>query len=723
MKEKQNKNSFIKDVLSLFIIIFSLVTLLSLLSFNKNESPLFVSSPGKITNWGGIAGVYWASILKLIFGKASFGIPIIIFTIGWGILLRKNSSYIYFKLIGLVLFIISLSVVLTKATILSKGELIESGGITGFYLKIFLLKYLGKAGTVSLLLGLFLISIMLIFKLTLENVWRVFKNIWKIFPKIFTKKIKNKEENKIEKPPLIAKVTQYEEEKEEEKLPETQLPAPVSKVILLKQEEGEEITPVETKTDYIYPPFDYLKTSPPVDVNKLKTEVSKTVEKLEKTFEEFSIKAKVVNIQCGPVITRYELTLAPGIKLNKVVSLSDNIALSLAAQRVRIVAPIPGKNTIGVEVPNKIRSMVTLGDIITLPEFQKEYKPVEVALGKDIAGNPIKINIRDCPHLLIAGATGSGKSVCLNSIIMNLIYFNSPSELKFLLIDPKFVELKIYNGIPHLLYPVITNPREAISALKYLVYEMENRYKLLDKIGARDIIRYNQKVAELKEEEFKVLPYIILIIDEFADLMMMVSKQIEELIVRLAQKARAVGIHLILATQRPSVDVITGLIKANFPTRIAFQVASKVDSRTILDTIGAEKLLGKGDMLLSMGNRPGLVRIQGAYVSDEEIEHVIEFIIKNSLPPEHIDIYNIPVEAEESMELNFSNVGENDEDLYRKALEIIKVTKKASASYLQRRLKIGFNRAARLIDLMEKNGIIGPQIGNKPREVYLDKIS
>ena len=459
--------------------------------------------------------------------------------------------------------------------------------------------------------------------------------------------------------------------------------------------------------------------SPRIDEGLEQKYIYEKAAKLEETLKEFDVDAKVMNIHKGPVITSYELQPASGIKISKIVSLADNIALSLAAQRVRIVAPIPGKAAVGVEIPNVKRNIVALRNILETDQFQKNYELIEIALGKGISGNPVKINVKDCPHILIAGATGSGKSVLLNSIICGLLYNVKPDKLRIIIIDPKMVELKIYNGIPHLMTEVITNSKHAIIIFKYLVEEMKKRYELLDNIGARDIDKYNEKIARSKFKEYESMPYIVLIIDEFADLMMVTTRQIEELIVQLAQKSRAVGIHLIIATQRPSVDVITGLIKANFPTRIAFQVASKVDSRTILDMNGAETLLGKGDMLLSLGNKPGLQRIQGAFISEDEVEKIIQFIENNNFELDYLDINDLIQQVgKKDFEQDFED--EYDE-IYFKAKGVVRKTGKASASFLQRRLKIGFNRAARYIDMMEKEGIIGPPMGSKPREVYLDK--
>lgn len=462
--------------------------------------------------------------------------------------------------------------------------------------------------------------------------------------------------------------------------------------------------------EYIIP-TNYLTSSKPLDSESWKKEIHRNSVLLKNTLAEFGIEAEVVNVNRGPVITLYEMQIAPGIKVNRVVGLADDIAMALAAQRVRIVAPIPGKSAIGVEIPNLYRETVTLGDIVKSEEFRKYEGSLVVALGKDILGKPVMLDLKRQPHLLIAGTTGSGKSVCVNSIITSLIYNYEPNYLRFILVDPKMVELQLYNGLPHLLTPVIVDPQVAPMVLKWTMHEMERRYSLLSAMNTRDIERYNDKVKRLKDGT-EQLPYIVVIIDEMADLMMS-SKEVEGYITRIAQKSRAVGIHLVVATQRPSVDIITGLIKANFPARIAFQVAQKTDSRTIIDQNGAEKLLGRGDMLYQSPTSSFPMRIQGGYISEEETEKIATHLCRLGRPS-YIDIEESLLEDEDSKEID-----EASDELFQEALKIIEETKKASASYLQRRLSIGYNRAARIIEQMEDMGYIGPQIGSKPREVFI----
>ena len=435
---------------------------------------------------------------------------------------------------------------------------------------------------------------------------------------------------------------------------------------------------------------------------------------LKETLEEFKIQAEVTGIRKGPVITMFEILPAPGVKLSRIVGLQDNIALRLAASSVRIVAPIPGKHAVGIEVPNAKRNIVSFREIIE-GELQKSENKmgIPVVMGKDITGEAQTVDLVQMPHLLIAGATGSGKSVCVNSIILSILYQLHPADCRLMLIDPKIVELKLYNDIPHLLTPVITEPKKAFQALQYCIYEMERRYACLDSVGVRDIRSYNRRIKE-KNIAAEHMPYIVVVIDEFADLMTTTGKELESTVARLAAMSRAVGIHLVLATQRPSIDVITGLIKANIPSRIAFMVASKTDSRIIIDMVGAEKLLGKGDMLYAGVIDPFPIRMQGAFISEDEVEKVVEYI-KTLGEPDYIDDEIFFEEEEEDS--NMSLFSDGDDPLYEKALEIVCQQGKASASYIQRRLKIGFNRAARLVDEMELRGVVGPAQGSKPREL------
>ena len=459
-------------------------------------------------------------------------------------------------------------------------------------------------------------------------------------------------------------------------------------------------------------PYDLLTKYPGNEYWIVDDSTRKAAVALKNTFEEFNIAIEITGIRKGPVVTMFEVLPPPGIKLGKITALQDNIALRLAAQSVRIVAPIPGKQAVGIEVPNESRAIVGFRELIETQIPETEKMGIPIVLGKDVTGEPQTLDLCQTPHLLIAGATGSGKSVCVNSIILSILYNKSPEEVKLLLVDPKIVELKLYNGIGHLLTPVITEPKRALQGLQYCICEMERRYAMLDSMSVRDIKSYNKKIKREKIAA-EPLPYIVIIIDEFADLMSTTGKELEATVSRLCAMSRAVGIHLVLATQRPSTNVITGLIKANIPSRIAFMVASRVDSQIILDNIGAEKLLGKGDMLYVSTTKPFPARIQGTFVSDDEVEQVVE-CVKTFGEPDYIDD-EIFVDDEEYSQ---GTLFEDESDpLYDEALEIVLAEGKASASYIQRRLKIGYNRAARIVEEMEERGVVGPANGSKPREV------
>lgn len=468
--------------------------------------------------------------------------------------------------------------------------------------------------------------------------------------------------------------------------------------------------------DYQLPPSHLLNEIPQNDQTNEYALIQKNVKKLEETFQSFGVDAKVTKANLGPAVTKYEVQPAVGVKVSKIVNLSDDIALALAAKDIRIEAPIPGKSFIGIEVPNSEVSLVSFRDVIEGQVHNKE-KMLEVPLGRDISGNITMADLSKMPHLLVAGSTGSGKSVCINGIITSLLMKAKPNEVKLMMIDPKMVELNVYNGIPHLLTPVVTNPKKAAQALQKVVTEMERRYELFAASGMRNITGYNQYLQSHNDENgenYPILPFIVVIVDELADLMMVASNEVEDAIIRLAQMARAAGIHMILATQRPSVDVITGIIKANVPSRIAFAVSSGVDSRTIIDGSGAEKLLGRGDMLfLPMGeNKP--VRVQGAFISDEEVEHIVTFVTDQQ-GANYVEEM-MPTEETKTME------SEVQDDVYDDAVALIVEMQTASISLLQRRFRIGYNRAARLIDEMEMRGIVGPSEGSKPRKVNITRL-
>ncbi|WP_280769957.1 DNA translocase FtsK [Salipaludibacillus daqingensis] len=465
----------------------------------------------------------------------------------------------------------------------------------------------------------------------------------------------------------------------------------------------------QEKGNYSFPSL--LLLNEPVKTEKDdKLWLSEQTEKLNETFEYFHIRAEVVRVTKGPSVTRFEVQPEPGVKVSKIVNLTDDLKLSLSAKDIRIEAPIPGKNTIGVEVPNDVAEPVFLREILEHPSFNQAESPLTVAMGMGISGDPVLTDLQKMPHGLIAGSTGSGKSVCVNSILTSIVYKASPEEVRLLLIDPKMVELAPFNDVPHLAAPVITDPKEATEGLKWAVTEMERRYQSFANAGARDIARYNEKMERAEKPEEK-LPYLLIVVDELADLMMVSPQDVEDSICRIAQKARACGIHLLVATQRPSVDVITGLIKANIPTRVAFSVSSQADSRTILDAGGAERLLGRGDMLLLESGSSKPVRIQGTFVSDDEIDRVVDYV--KELP-------TLPFLFEKE-ELKEKIATEAEDDLFEEACEFVLQEQAASASLLQRRFRMGYNRAARLIDVMESRGIVSSSRGSKPRDVYLTK--
>lgn len=472
--------------------------------------------------------------------------------------------------------------------------------------------------------------------------------------------------------------------------------------------------------NYEYPPISILgKNSKKTTKTGAKALTEKATQ-LQRTLHSFGVSAKVENISVGPAITRYELKPAEGVRVSKIANLSDDIALNLAAESIRIEAPIPGKQAVGIEIPNKEKESVPLRDVIESDEFEDNKSKLTVALGKDVAGNIVLADIAKMPHVLIAGSTGSGKSVCINTIITSFIYNAKPSEVKLVMVDPKVVELSVYNGIPHLLIPVVTDPRKAAGALAWAVQEMDNRYNLFAEKGVRDLKGYNAAIERETEGTVGKLPQIVIIIDELADLMMVAAKEVEESICRLAQKARAAGMHLVIATQRPSVDVITGLIKANIPSRIAFAVSSQIDSRTILDQVGAEKLLGKGDMLFYPASASKPLRVQGAFVSDNEVEKIVDFVKSNGVASYNEDILEEIEKSNKSDGQIEKEAAEDDTDpLLMDAIDVVVEIGQASTSFIQRKFKVGYARAGRIIDQMEARGIISGYEGSKPRKVLI----
>ncbi|MCT4594672.1 MAG: DNA translocase FtsK [Anaeromicrobium sp.] len=618
------------------------------------------------------------------------------------------------------------------------------GGLIGNFIGYNSIKLLGVNGTYFLVISVIILSLISLLNLSLIDIFEflreilekgiiVLKNVVVSFVMVSDKPKKKREkkvrQNKRIEPKVEGiveeksmnekiKILDFTKEFEEEKIIDTNMKKKSNKIKETKGHVKDEEIEIKIDTDkneekeYIIPSVDLLEKKSKKNNQNDKKEILGKASILEQTLDNFGVEAKVVQVSKGPSITRYEIQPSPGVKVSKIVNLSDDIALNLAASNIRIEAPIPGKAAVGIEVPNDEVSMVTIREVIESEQFLSSTSKVSFVLGKDIAGNPIVTDLSKMPHMLIAGATGSGKSVCVNAIINSILYKAKPNEVKVLLIDPKVVELSTYNGIPHLLIPVVTDPNKASSALNWAVAEMTRRYKSFAENNVRDIGGYNKKMKELEDEIF---PQIVIIIDELADLMMVSPSQVEDSICRLAQMARAAGIHLIVATQRPSVDVITGVIKANIPSRIAFSVSSQADSRTILDMGGAEKLLGKGDMLFYPVGSAKPIRVQGAFISDSEVEKVVGFV-KNQSEENNYKEDIIDNFQKASMESN-----KEVDPVLKEAIELVVNSGQASISMLQRRFRIGYNRAARLIDELEERNIVGPHEGSKPRKVLMTK--
>jgi S-DNA-T family DNA segregation ATPase FtsK/SpoIIIE len=662
-----------EEIAGVLSVLGSIYLLLSLIShYIKDPVPFFrlTEPPEPVQNLGGTVGAYISGLLIIFLGLAAFIIPLLIIAFGIKRLLGKEGHKIY--LFGGILFVVSSSLLLSLFSLTFHIKISKYpdgiGGLIGKEIAHIANSLLSLPGAYIFSLSAFLCSIIL------------------LSPVSVTKLVIRKRRKTVEKSRVI-----------EEKMTEKQ------ETIALPQSE---IVPVRPRKigGYELPSLELLDLSDSTFIRPTKEELLENSTLIEKKLEDFDVEGKITHVHPGPVVTMFEFEPAPGVKINRVVSLADDLALALKAQSVR-VSPIAGKATLGLEVPNSQRETVSLRDILSSENFKKSNSRLTLGLGKDIFGKPIIADLLKMPHLLVAGATGSGKSVSINSMVISMLYKSTPSEVKMLMIDPKLLELSAYEEIPHLISPVITTPKEAVEALKKIVIEMERRYKVLAERAARNIENYNAQTG-IEEQ----MSYIVIFIDELADLMFSVAAEVEDSIARLAQMGRAAGIHLILATQRPSVDVITGIIKANFPTRISFQVSSKVDSRTILDTHGAEQLLGKGDMLLMFpGTR--IIRVHGALITAEEIKAVAEFI-KSQGKPDYSILEGIQETETEEDEM----VGERDE-LYLKAIEFAELIGEVSISSIQRRLKIGYNRAANIMELMEEDGLVGPPKGaGKPRE-------
>ncbi|MEG0772329.1 DNA translocase FtsK 4TM domain-containing protein [Clostridium sp.] len=750
--DTENKREKSFDFTGILLITVGVLILLSLFS------TLF-SDP---TSLSGTMGIFFNKFFTGMFGVGAYVLPVFFIFIGLNYIATDGRLKFNKRFYGIVLFLCT-TLLLMEITMLSefyvKGYLSDAivaqfdqesafhGGVISLLLTVPLFRLFGTGGTYVILFALYIISVTLINEITLKDLINDGKELFlkgkdkgkeknkkndkiKIGNELVVEEFKEENlakddysqisNNKIKIIDFMKSMEQSEEEhkeKEESVYEKRTIIAEDKKFNeIIKSQVEEEIQINSSSNDinyeYEHPSIELLSKNEALNMKKGdKKDLLNSANKLQETLLSFGVEAKVIQVTKGPSVTRYELQPNVGVKVSKIVNLADDIALNLASSGVRIEAPIPGKAAVGIEVPNKDLSPVFLREVIESDEFSKSNKNLAFSLGKDIGGNCIVSDLTKMPHLLIAGATGSGKSVCINTLLISLLYKYSPEDVKLLLIDPKVVELNIYNGIPHLLIPVVTEPKKAAGALNWAVNEMTRRYKVFADNNVRNIEGYNELANKGIIEE--KLPWIVMIIDELADLMMVCPNDIEDYIGRLAQMARAAGMHLVIATQRPSVDVITGVIKANIPSRISFAVSSQIDSRTILDSSGAEKLLGKGDMLFYPVGEAKPIRIQGAFVSEEEVERVVEFV-KNG-----VQELEYKKEIIDQIEVNASGKEDDVDDLLDEAIKVVLETDQASTSLLQRKLKIGYNRAARIIDQLEQQGVISGRNGSKPRQVLI----
>lgn len=688
----------------------------------------------------GVIGDFWVNALKPVFGWGLYGIPVVFILVSIMLFLSRSVVFGATKILGMIFLVVSVLSILHLSVPIDKLHEYASagmyGGYTGFVTNFLLLEILsiGYVGASIIFLAMFLVSLLLMFELSLREIFALF------VPKIRIEIAKEKQSKKI---------MGEDDVEEEEDAPEIQIhkaPIGLSKKgdIIYEGEEGEleddkkakkdkividddkvkevseqlskEEREAEAQEDYEweFPSLDLL-TGGDSSVHVDDEILMESADKIRKKLEQFGINVVMHEVNVGPTVIQFTLKPDESVKLSRIATLKNDMALALAAEKIRIEAPIPGKSLVGIEVPNKARAIVKLREILESKEFKDSKSKLTLPLGRDVAGKPMVGKLEDMPHLLVAGTTGSGKSVAVNSFLVSLLYQNSPRDLKLILIDPKGgVELGHYNGIPHLLTPVIRDAEKAAISLRWIVAEMNRRYGLLSEKRVRNITEYNELEAISK------MPKIVVVIDELAELMMVAGKEVEASICRVAQLARAVGIHLIIATQRPSVDVVTGLIKANIPSRIAFAVRSQIDSRTILDGMGAEDILGKGDMLYQPIGMNKPVRVQGVMITTEEVEKVTNRT-KLAVEPEYDESITSSQTANQKLSgIPDANQSVDDDELYAQAFEIVKETRKASASLFQRRLKVGYARAARLVDLLEENGVVGPADGAKPRRILID---
>ena len=722
-----------KEVLGILLIALALFIWLSLFSYDRaNDNQLLQRDLSlrnlaeifsqKFNNQCGPVGAGVSYLILYSFGYSGFFIPLFLILLGISCFPKVRLTLISKKILFAFIFVFILGILFSLPTIENQAMIdfsrVTVGGWVSSALAGISFNLLGNAGSyVVLIASLIMLAAMItpfkpsdfifLFKRMLERLLTQGSK-WRELRRIHRQRVKREKESKAKRiSEQDLRVTEIATTLSGEEKITPQVPSMSREKTSLTLVRGE-----EKGGGYKFPPLDLLDDPPDLRLSVSEEELNETAKILKQTLSTFGveIEGERIEIYPGPVITRYEFKPAAGIKVNQVVNLSDDLALAMRARKVRIVAPVPGKAAIGVEIPNKSSQTVNLKEILTSPAFQNSPAKLSLALGKTSSGEPFVTDLGKMPHLLIAGSTGSGKSVCINAVTTSILYRLAPEEVRFVMIDPKMLELSVYQGIPHLERAVITNPKVAEHVLSEIVIEMEQRYKKLAKCGVRNIEDFNRK-----QRRESILPYIVIIVDELADLMMSSSTRVESLVTRLAQMARAVGIHLILATQRPSVDVITGLIKANFSARIAFQVASKIDSRTILDTNGAEKLLGSGDMLFIETGHPEPRRLHGAFISSQETGRIVDFIKAQNYSVEPTEILSTQPE-----EVIIQQDAEKDEDLFRRATELVIRHKQGSVSLLQRRLAVGYQRAARLIDQLEEEGIVGPYDGSKAREVLVD---